>query len=169
MNNDKMKYDVQFCSCGRVHFIPTEKINNAIENDKEVLVVCNNCGNSHIIGADRTQDYEGKECFMMYSFDKRDTEINNTSKIDSIIFTPGVSVRMMTGGEATFHVSDTFIDWHTKKPDNVTNEQWEKLRKTVDVQSTINWISDENKLEQMSNYMSGIDWKGTKYEKQWHK
>jgi len=164
-----MKYDVKFCSCGRVHFIPTDKINNAIENDKEILVVYNNCGNSHIIGADREQDYEGKECFMMYSFGKRDTEINDTSKIDSIVFSLGEQVRMMSGGEATYYGHSGFIDWNTKKPSNITEEEWAKLRSTVHVKHTINWIRDDNKLDQMSNYLTGINWKGTKYEKEWHK
>jgi len=41
------------------------------------------------------------------------------------------------------------------------------MRKTVNVEHTINWIKDDNKLEQMSHYLCGIDWKGTKYEKRY--
>jgi len=166
MEKANIKYEVKFCSCGRVHFINIEKLNKAIEIEKEILVVCNNCGNSFVEGADK-QEYDGEEGYMMYSYSKRDTEINDTSKIDSIVFTSGEKVKMMTGGEATFFGNGTFIDWETKKPDNVTDEEWEVTRKTVNVQHTINWIRDDNKLSHMSNYVTGIDWKGTKFEKKW--
>jgi len=170
MNNDMVKenkkYEVYFCSCGRVHFVDTEKLNKAIENEKEILVVCNNCGNSFVEGADK-QEYDGEECYMMYSRSMRDTEINDTSNINSIVFTPGEKVFMMTGGEATFYGNSTFIDWETKKLDNVTDEEWKKIREIVDVERTINLIRDDNKLSNMSNYVTGIDWKGTKFEKAW--
>jgi len=161
------KYDVRFCSCGRVHFINQEKVNQAIENEKQVLVICNNCGNSFVIGADKSYDeYLDQEIYNMYSFGMRDTEVNDLSKIDSIVFTAGEQIRMMTGGAATYQ-GDCFIDWETKKPDNISIGEWGKMQKTVNTQHTINWIKDEDKLEQMSNYVVGIDWKGTKYEKAW--
>jgi len=166
MEKANIKYEVYFCSCGRVHFINTEKLNKAIENEKQLLVVCNNCGNSFVEGADK-QDYDGEEGYMMYSYSKRDTEINDTSKIDSIIFTSGEHIRMMTGGEATFYGNGTFIDWETKKPDNVTDEEWKTMRENVNVERTINWIRDDNKLSHMSNYVTGINWKGTKFENKW--
>ena len=139
------KYDVRFCSCGRVHFVDEAKINNAIENEKQVLIVCNNCGNSSVIGADIQEDDEGQTCYMMYSSSMRDTEINDMTKIDSIVFTTGEHVRMMTGGEATYHGNE-FIDWDTKKPSDISNEEWEKMRMTVNTRHTINWIKDDNKL-----------------------
>lgn len=164
-----MKYDVKFCECGRVHFIDEEKINKAIENNKQIIVVCNHCGDSFVIGADKQIDEDGKIIYMMYSFDKQNTEINDMSNIDSIIFTAGEQIRMVTGGEATYYGDGTFIDWETKKPDNVTSKEWEQMQRTVNTQHTINWIRDDNKLEHLSHYYSTIDWKGTKYEKSWHK
>jgi len=163
-NKENKKYEVYFCSCGRVHFVDSEKLNKAIESEKEILVICNNCGNSFVEGADK-EEYDDEEGYMMYLRSMRDTEINDISKIDSIVFTSGKQVRMMTGGEATFYGNSTFIDWETKKPDNVTTEEWEVTRKTVHVQHTINWIRDDNKLNHMSNYVTDIDWKGTKFEK----
>lgn len=160
-----MKYNVKFCSCGRVHFIDEEKISKAIENDKEVLVVCNNCGNSFVIGANKTYDeYMDEEVYMMYSYYMRDKTIEDITKIDSIVFTSGEQIKMQTGGEATYH-GNCFIDWKTKKSEDISNEEWEKMRKTVNIQHTINWIKDDEKLKEMSNYLVGIDWKGTKYEK----
>jgi len=161
------KYDVRFCSCGRVHFIDQEKIEKAIENEKEVLVVCNHCGSSYVIGANKQWDEDGEEYHMMYSRSMQDTEIDDISKIDSIVFTSGEQIRMMTGGEATDHGSYGFVDWDTEKPKNISSEEWEKMRYTVHTQYTINWIKDDNKLEQMSHYVVGIDWKGTKYEQKW--
>ena len=163
---ENKKYEVYFCSCGRVHFVDSEKLGNAIVNEKEILVICNNCGNSFVEGADK-EEYDGEEGYMMYSRSIRDTEINDTSKIDSIVFTPGEKVFMMTGREATYYGNSTFIDWETKKLDNVTDEEWKKIREIVDVERTINLIRDDNKLSNMSNYVTGIDWKGTKFEKAW--
>ena len=132
------KYDVRFCNCGRVHFIEQEKINNAIEHEKQVLVICNNCGNSFIIGADKGyDDYLDQEIYNMYSYGMRDTEITDITKIESIIFTAGEQVRMMTGGEATYH-ENCFIDMETKKPENIFSEEWEKMQRTVHTQHTIN-------------------------------
>jgi len=162
------KYDVRFCSCGRVHFIDQEKINSAIKNEKEVLVVCNHCGSSYVVGASKECDEDGEECYMMYSQSMQDTEVNDMIKIDSIVFTTGEQIRMMTGGEATDHGGYGFIDWETEKSKNISSEEWEKMRKTVNVEHTINWIKDDNKLEQMSHYLCGIDWKGTKYEKRYN-
>jgi len=162
------KYDVRFCSCGRVHFIDQIKVDQAIEKDKQVLVICNKCGNSFIIGADKIYDeYLDQEIYNMYSYGMRDTEITDLSKIDSIVFTAGEQIRMITGGQATYHGSDCFIDWETEKPKDISIEEWEKMQRTVNTQHTINWIKDEDKLEQMSHYLVGIDWKGTKYEKVW--
>lgn len=159
-----MKYDVRFCSCGRVHFIDEEKVNKAIDNEKQVIMVCNNCGSSRIIGADKVTEEDGTDCYNMYSYAMRDEEINDLSKIDSIVFTAGEQVRMMTGGEATYQ-GDVFIDWDTKKPNDISEDEWDKMRRTVNTQHTINWIRDDEKLEQMSHYLVGIDWTGTKYER----
>lgn len=161
------KYDVRFCNCGRVHFIDGEKINKAIDKEKQVLVICNNCGNSFVIGADIITDEDGLFGYSMYSFDMRDTEINDMSKINCIVFTKGEHIRMMTGGEATFYSNDTFIDWNTNKPENISNDEWERLQKTVNTQHTINWIRDDDKLKEMSRYITSINWKGTKYEQKW--
>lgn len=163
-----MKYNVMFCKCGRVHFIDEEKINEAIKNNKQVLVICNNCGESLIIGANESYEESGDKCYMMYSSNMIDTEINDTSKIHSIVFSAGEQIQMMTGGAATYYGNNTFIDWETKKPEDVSNEEWEKLRETVHTQHTINWIRDEDKLEQLSHYGSGIDWTGTKYKKDYN-
>ena len=80
---------------------------------------------------------------------------------------PGNKVIMMTGGEATFYGNGAFIDWETKKPNSITEDEWKIMRETVNVERTINWIRDDNKLNHMSNYVTGIDWKGTKFEKKW--
>lgn len=160
------KYDVRFCNCGRVHFIDDKKVWKAIQNGKQVLVVCNNCGNSFLIGANKSIDEDGNDCYMMYSYSMRDTKVDTPDeldKIDSIIFTAGEQIRMMTGGEATYH-GDYFIDWDTKKPDDVSEEKWGEMRKSVNTQHTINWIKDDDKLKEMSQYAVKIDWTNTKYQ-----
>jgi hypothetical protein len=165
------KYDVRFCDCGRVLFIEQDKIDHAIENEKEVLVVCNHCGDSFVIGANKEinpYSEDGKECYMMYSYEMKNTIETNMNRFDSIVFTRGEMIRMETGGEATYH-GQGFIDWDTKKPDDITEEEWDKKRRTVNTQHTINWIHDDDKIEAMSHYGVDIHWAGTRFEHDYNK
>ena len=33
------KYDMRICKCGRIHMIPTEKIEKALEDNKNLLLI----------------------------------------------------------------------------------------------------------------------------------
>ena len=46
------KYDVRICGCGHIHFVPNEMIDEAIDNNKNVLLICGGCGQATMIGAD---------------------------------------------------------------------------------------------------------------------
>jgi hypothetical protein len=159
------KYDVRFCNCGRVHFIENEKLEKVCnEQDKEILFICGHCGATTRIGLDDYID-EGKA---WYGISVNDFEITDVSKIGLIVHSRGEQIRMETGGEATYH-GDTFIDWETPKPENVDAIEWEKKRRIVNTQHTINWIRNDDKLDALSCYAVKIDWIGTKFEKDFHK
>ena len=62
--------EVRVCSCGRIHVFPKNKIDNAIYNNKELLLVCGGCGSRTVIGADyHAEGAYGFEapCYDMYS------------------------------------------------------------------------------------------------------
>lgn len=156
-----MKYDVRFCRCGRVHFIDYEKLCQVCDDQgKEVIHICNNCGAAFRRGLEEYLD--GKA---WYAADVIDAEITDTSKIGWIIASQGERIHMKTGGQATDEVGGTFIDWETPKPKDVSEREWEVMRRTVDTQATINFIGNKEKLKALSGYLVDIDWSGTKYER----
>lgn len=63
------KYELRICSCGRIHAIPEEKIVNAIEAEKDLLLICGGCGTATLIGADIVPDFDNpsEDCYEMYS------------------------------------------------------------------------------------------------------
>ncbi len=158
------KYDVRFCSCGRVHFIENKTLEKICdEQDQEILFICGRCGATSRIGLDDYMD--GKA---WYSITLNDAKIDDgLSRIGLIIHSRGEQIRMETGGEATYH-GDIFIDWETQKPEGVDVVEWEKKRRTVNTQHTINWIRNDDKLDALSCYAVKIDWTGTKFEKDFH-
>lgn len=52
------KYDIRICKCGRIHAIPNERIKNALNADKNFLLICAACGNATLIGADISPDWD---------------------------------------------------------------------------------------------------------------
>lgn len=149
------KYNVKFCRCGRVHFIEWESLEETCDyEDKSALVVCSNCGNVYLKWL--SDCMEGKA---WNSITIREEIFDEKSNIGKIIVSPGESIYMKTGKEATSMAGGRFIDWDSKDED-VTYED----RTTVDIEKTIRMIGDETKLRELSNYAVEINWKGTKYE-----
>ena len=35
-----MNYNMKICYCGRIHMVPMNKLDNAVDNDKDLLVIC---------------------------------------------------------------------------------------------------------------------------------
>ena len=46
------KYEVRICRCGCVHFIPWKYFEDAVEQNKEFVTICNRCGEAVRYGAD---------------------------------------------------------------------------------------------------------------------
>ena len=164
MSKDKktnINYDVIFCGCGRVHFINYDRLVEICDKqDKEVIHICNHCGSTIRRGLSECMD--GKA---WYSIDVKNEEITDFSKIGLIIASAGDMIRMMSGHEASCIHGSCFIDYESEKPEDVSEEEWNKSCMTVDTKATINWINDDDKLRALSRYGVKINWNGTKYER----
>lgn len=117
------KYDMRICKCGRIHMVLKEKIKNAVENNKNLLLICGGCGSIEVIGADVQPDWvePDKNCYMMYTTDfspYKDAIIsisdfdptNRHKGIDEIIYSHGLKVPMKTGEYATSYSGGWFAD-----------------------------------------------------------
>ena len=65
------KYDMNICKCGRIHMVDEDKVTKALENDKNLLLICAGCGAAKLIGGDEEVDFfePDKKAYMMYNFD----------------------------------------------------------------------------------------------------
>ncbi len=144
------KYEIRFCSCGTIHFIPTEKIDNALKNDKDLLWICGRCGAAVRIGADREPNWiddspdAPEEIFNMYSYDlnpnmhKQSISITpesfkNTKEnkgLSEIFYSAGIQVPMMSGNAARMHNrhGEYFLDiwwpdWYKIERSDITKEE----------------------------------------------
>ena len=187
------KFDVRFCKCGRIHFIENNLIDEALEQDKNLMFVCGGCGSVLLIGADRETDWNdsNKTIYNMYTFEKaEEQQIWDTSLFDGsdkkkavskIFYSKGIQVMMMTGyfAKSFEHGIGRFQDiWYPdfwRIPNNATAEdykafieQWKNDSVTVNMSYLLRTLTEEQ-AEALSGYViEGLNWKGTKFEKQWH-
>lgn len=188
------KYDVRICKCGRIHFIENSLIDEALDQDKNLMFVCGGCGSVLLIGADRETDWNdpSKTHFNLYTFENQEeqqvwdaTLFAGTDKkkaVSKIFYDKGIQVMMQTGYYAKYFDYGTgrFQDiWYPdfwRIPDNATVEdyksfieQWRKDFVTVNMPNLLRTLTDEQ-AEALSHYhIEGLDWTGTKYQKPWHK
>lgn len=145
-----VKYDVYSFDNGRVALIDSEILSKAIEQGKEILIVCNawSGGYAYAVGAEKHYDPEFGDCLYMYGYDVKETEFDSESlqKFYKVIFTPGEMIYMETGDQANSYCGGQFTDWHSKKEDiyrryniypqlgdkGFTEDEIFKMRKTVD-------------------------------------
>lgn len=115
------KYDVYPFGNGRVALVDSEIISNAIDEGKEVLIVCNSWsgGYAYAVGANKFNDPDFGECYDMYGYDVKEMEFNSDDlqKFYKVIFTPGEMIYMKTGDQANSYCGGQFADWHSKEED----------------------------------------------------
>ena len=187
------KYDIRICKCGRIHMVPNGKLDKALENNKNLLLVCGGCGAAALIGADIEPDWNepDKDCYMMYSINfspYRDTTISASDfesteikkGIEKIIYSHGIKVPMMTGQYATDYSNGRFSDrWYPdfykiQRKDVTVNEIMTFIDEYTHDRTTVNMNrfileTPEDMLEEISHYLiDGFDWKGTKWETEWN-
>ena len=187
------KYDMIICKCGRIHMLDNNKLNKALENNKNILFVCAGCGSATLIGANIEPDWNdpSKDCYMMYSGDFSDHEDKSITAadfesteeqkgIEEIIYSHGLKVPMMTGQYATDYFNGIFSDrWYPdfykiQRSDITVNEimdfidEYDHDRTTVNMDRFIH-ETPEDMLEEISHYsIDGLDFKGTKWETEWN-
>lgn len=57
--NPNESYEEIKCSCGRIHKIPSKKVDKLAINDEELMLICANCGKVQFVGMefdDKAQD-----------------------------------------------------------------------------------------------------------------
>lgn len=182
------KYDMRICKCGRIHMVNEDKLEKALENNKNLLLICGGCGDATLIGANVEPDWNDpdKDCYMMYSCefssyeDKSITTADFESTehhkgIEEIVYSHGIKVPMMTGMYATDYNNGRFSDrWYPdfykiQRSDITVKEildfidEYTNDRTTVNMNRFIN-ETPEDMLEEISQYtINGFNWKGTKW------
>ena len=188
------KFDVRICKCGRIHFIDNKLIDEALEQDKNLMVICGGCGSVQLIGADRFTDWTDpdKTIFNMYTFNVQDeqqiwdaslfTESDKKKATSKILYDAGVQVMMQSGYFARSfengigRFQDMWYPDFWKIPANATAEEykefiekWQKDSVTVNMPFLLRTLTEEQ-AQALSGYIiEGLDWKGTKFEREWHK
>lgn len=185
-----IRREIRICKCGRIHIFDEAKIDKALNEDKEFMLVCGSCGVAYRIGADR-EDGEmfgdpGKTYFNMYTIDVRDkTSITEASFTDGdhkpfaeIFYDEGISVPMMSGMSANDYGPHGFADnWFpdflneldrrdiTVEEIREMREKWRKDRITVNMGWFIRQIGGDTATLLAKARIRGLDFTGTEYEK----
>ena len=187
------KYDMRICKCGRIHMVDEDKLEKALENNKNLLLVCGGCGDATLIGADITPNWNdpNKDCYIMYSsefssYEDRsivasDFESTEHHKgIEEIIYSHGRKVPMMTGMYATDYTNGIFSDilypdfYKIQRSDITVKEIMDFINEYTHDRTTVNMDrfireTPEDMLEEISHHsIEGFNWKGTKWETEWN-
>lgn len=183
------KYDMRICRCGRIHMIENKEIDKALEENKNLLLICGGCGQAILIGADIEPEFDNpdQDCYMMYSTEfsscddkiitHADFESTETNKgIKKIMYSHGFKVPMQTGMYATDYFEGEFSDrwypdFHKINRSDATGkevmefiERYNKDRRTVDMKRFIAETSEEFLNEISCYFIRGFNWKDTKWE-----
>ena len=105
-----MKYDVRFCDCGRVHFIPTNLIERVCADGnkpsgKEVIFVCRGCGETVSIWFD---EYDDGLCYCANELKREDLIPDPEKQVPFISW--GYQVPMNSGRYADSKRAHLLID-----------------------------------------------------------
>lgn len=142
------KHDLLIFPNGRVVFYPQEDFDKAVDEGKELLIVCNawSGGYAHAMGAEKIEHSNGihYEC---YGYEVNDIEFSeeDLKKFYKVIFSSGLMVAMESSGQATAYFHHTFVDHSSNDGTvkemsrlmNIVDKSVEDLRKTVDSKMTV--------------------------------
>lgn len=161
-----MEYNAEIFPNGRIALIKNEDYENALENEKEILVFCGGWsgGYARALGANKVPDWydvnNGNDCFDCYAYDVKDQTFSteDLSKFHKVIVTDGVKIYMKTGEPATQYFGIGFSDWDTKFEDyqrrhygtSVTADEFEKMRHVVDRELTLHMVHGKNDEDRKS-------------------
>lgn len=144
------KYEIRICKCGTIHFIPDEKIQKALEENKDLLWICGSCGQATRIGADKVPNIydlgpdSPEYVYEMYSMNINPNEMKDSISINwkdfmmrgdkkplsEIFYNVGIKVPMQTGYTAKCynHANQYFMDiwypdWYKIERKDITKEE----------------------------------------------
>ena len=134
---------------GRVILVEQKTINEAINLEKEILIICNawSGGYARAIGAKKSFDSDFSKCWNMYSYNITNKELKtpDLDKFYRVIISSGEEIWMQTGAEATSYYSNinAFIDWASSEETiisrtNCSSDEIYKMRKAINPNATVN-------------------------------
>ena len=149
-----MKYDIWFCECGRIHFMPKSYIEWLCQDtNRSIIQVCQHCGNT--MRTNLSKSFNG-------GFDVNRSAYYNSiisdTKDTRIILNRGICVPVISDecyGYAEHYNSAKWYD---------ANGNETKVDTQLLIESLENLYDGTELLKSISCYYSGIDWSGTQYD-----
>lgn len=152
---------------GRVVLVENKTIDEAIDSDKEILIICNawSGGYAHAVGAEKDIDPDFGECWNMYGYDIKDKELDATDldKFWRVIVSSGEQIWMKSGDQANSYIGGVFTDWNTSLRSMcdrtgvtvTTEDEAYKRRTAVDACGTVRRLNYKYTEDHKPDY---VDW-----------
>lgn len=152
---------------GRVVLVENKTIDEAIDSDKEILIICNawSGGYAHAVGAEKYIDPDFGECWNMYGYDIKDKELDavDLDKFYRVIISSGEQIWMKSGDQANSYIGGVFTDWNTSLRSMcdrtgvtiTTEDEAYKRRTAVDACGTVRRLNYKYTEDHKPDY---VDW-----------
>ena len=152
---------------GRVVLVENKTIDEAIDSDKEILIICNawSGGYAHAVGAEKDIDPDFGECWNMYGYDIKDKELDavDLNKFYRVIISSGEQIWMKSGDQANSYIGGVFTDWNTSLRSMcdrtgvtvTTEDEAYKRRTAVDACGTVRRLNYKYTEDHKPDY---VDW-----------
>lgn len=152
---------------GRVVLVENKTIDEAIDSDKEILIICNawSGGYAHAVGAEKDIDPDFGECWNMYGYDIKDKELDavDLDKFYRVIISSGEQIWMKSGDQANSYIGGVFTDWNTSLRSMcdrtgvtiTTEDEAYKRRTAVDACGTVRRLNYKYTENHKPDY---VDW-----------
>lgn len=160
-----MKKDFKICSCGKIHLISEEYLEETYESNTSYIFICADCGDMWEIGGNKIlvsspSSKTPKYIYNVYLYNIRESlkgnvpfiiskesfeNRNNRKPISKIVYNMGIRVPMKNGFYATHYshgqFADTRYDFHIgdiERSDVTAEEVLEHIRKNREDSTTVN-------------------------------
>ena len=165
--NKRNKYMPYIFGNGRVVLVENKIIDEAINLDKEILIICNawSGGYAHAVGAEKAIDPDFGECWNMYGYDIKDKELDavDLDKFYRVIISSGEQIWMESGEQANSYIGGVFADWNTSLRSMcdrtgvtvTTEDEAYKRRTAVDACGTVRRLNYKYTEDHKPDY---VDW-----------
>lgn len=135
---------------GRIAIFPWKDFNEAVKQGKEILVFCGGWSDGY--ACTFGVDCYDEKYLSLYTYDINNETLKpeDYSKFYRIIITDGIKVYMLTGEPVNSWFNGIFENSYTKYNTHsatVSEAEFQKMRREIDIQRTLNAITGENKVE----------------------